>query len=260
MKIRAFAFSLMAALAFLSTAYAAPSSDGHRVAVSSRGDQSVDIWVEAPQVKDPKWVVVLYPGGLGGLGVRDSGPKSRDNFVIRSAHHWLDYGYGVVMVDTPSDHKDGVSYALRMTDAAFKDTQAVVQAARLQFPGAKVALVATSAGTLTVGNALVRDSGAADAFILTSSVMAHGSGGNPIIGDLNAKPGSPVLVVSNKDDRCPLTPAYSSKRWAEKNKADYIEVEADNSRGDQCGPFSPHGFLGIETQVLEDMHAWLLGH
>ena len=259
MKIRSVVFSLIALVAS-SAAYAAPSFEGRRVAVPTRGDQSVDIWVEAPKVKSPQWVVVLYPGGEGALGVQDSGPASRGNFVIRSAHHWLTYGYGVVMVDAPSDYKGGISFAFRMTDTAFRDTQAVVQAARQQFPGAKVALVGTSAGTLTVGNALARDSGVADAFILTSSVTAHGQNGNPIIGGLGTKPKSPVLVVSNKDDRCPLTPAYSSKNWAEKNQADYIEVQANNSRGQQCGPFSPHGFLGIEPEVLEDMHAWLASH
>ena len=259
MKICSVVFSLIAVIAS-SAAHAAPSFEGRRVTVPTRGDQSVDVWVEASKAKSPQWVVVLYSGGEGVLGVKDAGPTSRGNFVIRSAHHWLNYGYGVVMVDAPSDHQGGISFAFRMTDTAFKDIQAVVQAARQQFPGSKVAVIGTSAGTLTVGNALARDSGVADAFILTSSVTAHGQNGNPVIGDLETKSRSPVLVVSNKDDRCPLTPAYSSKKWAEKNKADYIEVEANNSRGQQCGPFSPHGFLGIEPQVLGDMHAWLANH
>ena len=78
MKFCGIVFSFIALIAS-SAAYAAPSFEGRRVAVPTRGDQSVDIWVETPKAKSPPWVVVLYPGGEGTLGVRDSGPASRDN-------------------------------------------------------------------------------------------------------------------------------------------------------------------------------------
>jgi hypothetical protein len=135
---------------------------------------------------------------------------------------------------------------------------------RERFPGAKIALVGTSAGTMSVGNALQRDPGLVDAFVLTSPVtVARGAGGSGAISDVDVD-GTKyrVLVVSNEHDACLVSPAYAGKRLAEHNHFDFISVDSTAGGGDRvadCGGHSPHGYLGIETDVLGQINRWLRG-
>jgi alpha-beta hydrolase superfamily lysophospholipase len=89
----------------------------------------------------------------------------------------------VVLADAPSDHAPGVDDLFRHGKESFADTQAIVAKVRERFPTSKIALVGTSAGTVSVGNALERDPNIADAFVLTSPVTVSRKGGGATISD-----------------------------------------------------------------------------
>jgi hypothetical protein len=152
----------------------------------------------------------------------------------------------VALVDTPSDHPNGVDDTFRLSKESFTDTQAVVAALRQRFLNSKLALVATSAGNMSMGNALDRDPTLADAFVLMSPVTVPRKGSSSLAFGSAKSAKYRVLIVSNVDDGCVSPPAFSGKRFAKQNEFEYVEVESSEGAGDrdsQCSAHSPHGLL-----------------
>ncbi len=255
-------YCAITALLIAVNVHANPLDRGDLVTFPTRDGITQSVFIESPS-PNPPWVIVLFGGTPGALHLDATGATTlKGNFLIRSAHHWIDWGDAVVLVDTPSDHPQGVDGLFRRSKESFADTQAVVATVRQRFSNAKIALVSTSAGTVSVGNALQRDPTVADAFVLTSPVtVSHRGGAN--IADLDVDGAKyRVLVVSNRDDACVSSPAYGGKRLAEHNHFDFVEVDSTQGGGDKsenCGGHAPHGFLGIEVEVLSDINSWLMG-
>jgi hypothetical protein len=252
----------LAALMVAVHAFANPLDHGDLVTFATREGVTQSTFIESPS-PNPAWVIVLFGGTQGALHLDATGATTlKGNFLIRSAHHWIDRGDAVVLVDTPSDHTQGVDDLFRRSKESFADTQAIVAMVRERFPTSKIALVGTSAGTLSVGNALERNPDIADAFVLTSPVTVARKGG-ATISDLDVDGATHrVLVVSNRSDQCLSSPSFAGKRLAGSNHYAYVEVDSTQGEGDasaRCGGRSPHGFLGIETEVIGDIHGWLHG-
>ena len=233
---------------------------GELVSLPSRDGVTQGIYIET-RTDNPPWVIVLFGGNEGALHLSADGPTTlKGNFLIRTAQYWVRQGDAAVLVDTPSDYANGIDDGFRLGKDSFSDTEAVVKALRQRFPLSKVALVGTSRGTVSVGNALERDPGVANAFVLTSpvSIAQRGKAG---VSGLDAD-GTKirVLVISNQHDACPAASFYGGKRLAERNHFEFIAVESTEGGGDKqadCGAHSPHGFLGIESQVLGAIQGWL---
>jgi hypothetical protein len=259
---------VVAACVAAAHACAAPLDHGDLVTFPTRDGVTQSLFIESPspsqsQSPNSPWVIVLFAGTEGALHLDATGATAlKGNFLIRSARYWTEQGDAVALVDTPSDHAQGVDGLFRLSKDSFKDTQVIVATLRQRFPGAKIALVSTSAGTLSAGNALQRDPSLADAFVLTSPVTGSRRGGGSIA-DLDVD-GTKyrVLVVSNEHDACVSSPPYGGKRLAERNHYDFVSVESTDGGGSReadCGGHSPHGFLGIERAVLGDIDGWLTG-
>jgi hypothetical protein len=106
-----------------------------------------------------------------------------------------------------------------------------------------------SRGTVSVGNALERDPGVANAFVLTSpvSIAQRGKAGVSGLGADGTK--CRVLVISNEHDACPAASFYGGKRLAERNHFEFAAVDSTEGGGNKqadCGAHSPYGFPGIE--------------
>lgn len=233
---------------------------GELVNLPSRDGVTQGIYIET-RTDNPPWVIVLFGGNEGALHLSADGPATlKGNFLIRTARYWVKQGDAAVLVDTPSDYANGIDDGFRLGKDSFSDTEAVVKALRQRFPMSKVALVGTSRGTVSVGNALMRDPGVANAFVLTSpvSIAQRGKAG---VSGLDAD-GTKVrvLVISNQHDACPVASFYGGKRLAERNHFEFVAVDSSDGGGDKqadCGGHSPHGFLGIELQVLGAINGWL---
>jgi pimeloyl-ACP methyl ester carboxylesterase len=254
------ALCAVAAIFLAVNAYAA---SGDLVTLPSRDGVTQSIYVQSPS-DNPPWVVVLFGGSEGALHLAADGATTlKGNFLIRTAGFWVNKGDAAVLVDTPSDNADGVDDSFRLGKDSFTDTATIVRALRQRFPSSKIALVGTSRGTVSVGNAIERDPGVADAFVLTSPVSIArrrnaGLSGMHVDGTKYR-----VLVVSNQHDACPASPLYGGKRLAERNHFDFIAVDSTEGGGSaqaDCGGHSPHGFLGIEDEALADINGWLTGH
>ena len=232
---------------------------GELISVSTRAGVTQSMYLST-STPTPAWVVLLFAGDDGALHLSANGPTTlRGNFLIRTASYWQQKGDAAVLIDTPSDHANGVDDDFRLSADALQDVDAAVGALRQRFPSSRIALVGTSRGTVSVGNALQRNPALADAYVMTSPVSIARNG-QPGLSGLSADgTRSHVLVVSNRSDGCAVALFSGAARIAQENHFALIAVESNNGGGRraECTGRSPHGFLGIEDEVLGDIDGWL---
>jgi predicted alpha/beta-fold hydrolase len=255
----------IAAAAMLSTALSLSTAASavraaELLAVPSRGGVTEKLYVDAAS-SNPPWVVVLFAGGDGAIGLRGSGAvRMSANFLVRTARYWPQQGDASALFDAPSDESTGMEDTFRLSDAAQQDVAAAVAELRKRYPSSKIALIGTSRGTITVGNVLKRSPALADAYVLTSPVTVAKDGQSGLSGMSWEGIHARVLVLSNEHDGCIVSPFDVAKRIADANRFDFIAVSSTNgaeNRRAQCGAESPHGYLGIDQQVLDTIRGWL---
>lgn len=243
--------------ACLACACAAAAAAGELLTLPSRPGVTQGLYLDA-SATPPSWVVLLFPGDDGNMGLNQTGPRRLSgNFLVKTAAYWASAGQASALFDTPSDHSDGMADQFRLSNAAVEDVAAAVTALRQRYPGAKVALLGTSRGTITVGNVLKRNPALADAYILSSPVTQARRQQDGLSG--MSWPGNKarVLVVSNEHDGCGVSPFGAARALADSNGFSFLPVSSENAKGNACGGNAPHGYLGIETQVLDAMRKWL---
>ncbi|WP_105132456.1 hypothetical protein [Burkholderia sp. BE12] len=209
-------------------------------------------------------VVILYSGSDGTTRLEQTGATNQHgNFIVRTAHFWVRHGYAAILTDAPSDMQgDGMNDYWRRSKDTLVDQRAIIAQVRQSFPNSKIVLVSTSRAAVTVGNVLEHAPELADGYVLISpeSVAIK----HPSISDLDVPEQyhNKVLIVSNKNDVCPVAHYAGGKRLALRNDVAFISEESNEGGGDRqsdCGGHSPHGFLGIESDTLKDINNWLVG-
>jgi len=255
--VRTGAGLLIASLAWVSQA-------GELVSVPTRPGVTQSIYIDGTAAApEPRWVVVLFAGDDGATDLKADGPaRNQGNFLVRTRAYWNQIAALPVVFDAPSDYASGMNDPFRLSDAHVQDVAAVVAILRQKYPAAKIALVGTSRGSISVGSILKRSPNLADAYVLTSPVTVAGRGGPGLSGLSWERAGSRALVVSNRHDGCMFSPLRSAQKMAEANGFDFIAVSSeagDTGMPGACRANSPHGYLGIENQVLDAINAWLNG-
>jgi hypothetical protein len=254
--------SALAALACFGIAtLALPASADDLLTVTSRPGVSQSVFIEGA-LAAPGWVVLLFAGDNGALHLSNGGPGSlTGNFLVRTAGNWSGFGETAVLYDAPTDHADGMDDLFRLGTDQIDDVNAVVQAIRQRYPKARIALIGTSRGTVTVGNVLKRSPALADAYVLTSPVTGASRGQPALSGMSWSDTSKPVLVVSNQGDSCRVSSFDGAKAMATANHFEFMSVSSSEigHMREVCGGRSPHGFLGIEVQVLTAINSWLVG-
>lgn len=97
--------------------------------------------------------------------------------------------------------------------------------------------------------------------VLTSSVTRQNASGETVF---DSEPGLiavPALIVANTGDTCRSTPPADAqviaRYLARAPRKDVIMVQSSELRSDPCQAMSPHGYLGIEAQVVQQVAAWM---
>ncbi|CAG4929689.1 unnamed protein product [Acidocella sp. C78] len=71
----------------------------------------------------------------------------------------------------------------------------------------------------------------------------------------------PVLIVANRDDRCPVAPPGQPPaiaRALDGASSVTVRMVAGGTAGDwPCGSLGPHGYLGIEGRVETVIAGWI---
>jgi hypothetical protein len=72
----------------------------------------------------------------------------------------------------------------------------------------------------------------------------------------------PVLIVHNRDDACQESPFAGAENAMRLVTAPHelVAVSGGASRSSACQAMSPHGYLGIEQQVIAPMLAFIMKH
>jgi pimeloyl-ACP methyl ester carboxylesterase len=243
--------------------------DGVVVHLASRPGVTLRYLANEPD-RAPIAAAILLVGGVGAPGFPDP-PRTawarEGNFLPRSRELFRQRGIYTAVVGAPSDHAGGLG-AFRLSAAHAEDIAAVAADLRRRASGAPVWLIGTSAGTLSAANAAVRlPPGAIDGVVLTATVTLRGRTDNPRAGlsvfdvDL-ARIRVPALLVHHRDDACIASP-FAAMETVRARLTGTTRVEllgftgGDSPRSGPCDPLAPHGFLGIEAQVVDAIAAWM---
>ncbi|MBS4074249.1 alpha/beta hydrolase [Ameyamaea chiangmaiensis] len=203
----------------------------------------------------------MLPGGAGDVGIRPDGTvRHGANFVVRTRALWAARGYAVVLADAPDDM---TLRGVRSTPAYADRVAALVRLARERF-GAPVFLLGTSQGSIAAMNGAAHAPPGTLAGVILSEPVSVLGGSHETVFDADPEGVRvPVLIVVNRDDRCPVAPpgAAAAIRAALSASPDVSVLSVSGGRdedGTPCGSLSPHGYAGIETPVVDGIGRWVL--
>ena len=195
----------------------------------------------------PLGSVILIPGGTTTQTIAaDGAPGNASNFVIRIRGDLADAGFAIAYVEDPSDLRPVI--------------------ARMRAIARPVFLLGTSNGTAVetrIASTLGADG--PDGVVLTSTVTRSSRQFpySAAAADVR-RIAVPVLFVHNRNDGCSVSPpsgiAPLMARFAPGADVTRIDVASDKILGDPCEPLSPHGYLGIESDVTAKIVAWMKAH
>jgi predicted alpha/beta-fold hydrolase len=197
--------------------------------------------------------VILFPGGTGVVA------SVRTNFLLRVAGQFSAQGINVAVADAPSDQANGIGTPFRQSSQHAADIAAIIALVKSRSP-APVWLVGTSRGSISAANGAARIGPPRVAgVVLTSSVWLGGMASIPLE-QINV----PVLVVHNRDDSCRESPfgdtAGAMARMQQARVKELLTVSGGSLRSAPCDALSPHGYYGIEDQVVPPIIAWIKAH
>ena len=212
-------------------------------------------------------VAVLFPGSGGLIHLRTENGRLRfnqGNFLVRSRAEFVKRGVVAAILDVPSDQQSGwgMSDEFRLGDAHFNDMSAVIEDLGKRFPGVPLFLVGTSRGTISAAALGARLGQRAAGAVLTSTMFRQ-TPRNSI------EPGQglsqfdfstikvPLLFVHHVSDQCVSTPYGDAARLSDKYPLITVFGGAPPRSG-PCDAFSQHGFLGKESETVEEIVNWML--
>jgi hypothetical protein len=184
---------------------------------------------------NPIGSLILLSGGDGVVGVKENDEvEFGGNQVVRTRMDYALKGFNVLVPDAGFKLSELIDYM-----RSFKK---------------RVTVVATSRGTIRAALG-IRDGAQPDKLILTSGILSNGSG-NPkenvikILSTPEKLP--PTLIIYHQNDHCETTnPAGVEEfvSWSE-GKARAEKLTGGQEVGIVCGGQSHHGFLGIDSAVV----------
>lgn len=221
----------------------------------------------------PKAAVLLFTGGEGVAKIPDNpgaGYAKNGNFLVRSRELFRGHDLFVGVIDVPSDHRDGYG-AFRATQDHAEDIAAVIANIRQRAPGVPVWLIGTSKGTISAADAAVRlpKGKGADGLVLTSTITRPGGrnsgpGGTQTVFDFDlASVTIPTLVVGHREDGCFVTPFADAEslrgKFTKAQRTGLLAFSGGSPRESaECEPQAPHGYFGIEREVVDAIADWIL--
>lgn len=227
--------------------------------VPTRPGVTVRVAVGVPPTGQAAGVLVMFPGSYGAGHFRESGGAVilGGNFLVRTAPQYLARGWAVAIVDVPSDHPTGMSDDFRASAAHAADVRKIVETLAAQSLGPAY-LVGTSAGTTSVAYlGTVFTDGSIKGIALTSSM-------GTVTGFPLARINVPVLIVHHQADACRFTPPGAAERLPRlltgSPKVTFVWVRGGTTpTSTACEAFAEHGFIGVESQVVDVIARWAAG-
>ena len=165
---------------------------------------------------------------------------------MRVRSSFVDAGYAIAYLDDPGDLRAIVARMRRIARPVF--------------------FVATSNGTAVAArDAADLGSDGPDGVVLTSTVTLTSrrfaySAASVDVRRIRV----PVLFVHNRNDGCSVSPpsgiAPLMARFPAGDDVTRVDFTSETTPNDPCGPLSPHGYLGIESDVTAAIVDWMKAH
>jgi hypothetical protein len=216
--------------------------------------------------------VILFAGGNGILNLSPAGAIGTDlalNFLIRSRQLFAREGLAVAAVDVASDRRGGLNGDIRLSQQHAQDIARVIASLRSRM-GVPVWLAGTSSGTISAAGVAARLGGAPagpNGVVLTStqSTLVTGLCGRTVYFAQLSAIRVPVLALSHSRDGCPCSPGSAeagAKLMAALGGAPAKEHRAFSGGSPPlstgpCLARTPHGFLGLEGEVVKAIARWI---
>jgi len=217
--------------------------------------------------KNLRAVALLFPGSGGLIDLRSENEKpkfNQGNFLVRSRAEFIKRGVVAGILDAPSDQQGGWGMGddFRLGPAHLTDISAVVEGLEKRCPGVPLFLVGTSRGTISAA-ALGASLGQRTAGAVLTATMFRQAPKN------SKEPGqglskfdfatikAPLLFAHHVSDQCESTPYGEAARLSDKYPLITVFGGAPPQSG-PCDAFSQHGFLGKESETVEQIVNWML--
>ena len=209
--------------------------------------------------------LVMLPGGSGNVGIAGNGSVAHDeNFVIRTRMLWAARGYAVLIPDAVA----GVNLRGARSSQAYGTLVARMVATAHRLARLPVVLLGTSQGTIAATNGAAIASHDPQlkslvALVLTETVSKAGFLSDETVFDAHpAAVHLPTLIVANEDDRCEVAPPDAAGQVAAAFLAapqiKVVRIHSGLGRDERsCGSRSPHGYYGIDGQVVDLVDKWI---
>lgn len=215
------------------------------------------------KAEHPKGTIVMFPGGAGDVGLEGDGDLRHDhNFVVRTRALWTSRGYSVVIPDTV----DRANLRGMRSSPRYAGLVADLVAFAQKNLGGPVFLLGTSQGSIAAMNGAAHAKrGSVSGVVLTESVSVMGGSGETVFSADPQDVRVPALVVANRDDRCDVAPPDAAPKIAAAMSASpdvrVLDVAGGTAKsGKACGSLTPHGYYGIEQDVVSRIVEWLDKH
>lgn len=217
--------------------------------------------------KNLQAVALLFPGSGGLIQLRTENGKPRfnqGNFLVRSRAEFVKRGVVAAIMDAPSDQQggSGMSDEFRVGAAHFTDISTVVEGLEKRFSKVPLFLVGTSRGTISAAALSAKLGQRTAGAILTSTMFRQAPRNSKEPGEGLSKFDFAtieprLLFVHHVSDQCQSTPYGEAARLSDK----YPLISVFGGPPPQSGPcdaFSQHGFLGKESETVEQIINWML--
>lgn len=211
----------------------------------------------------PRGTLIMLAGGTGDIDLKKDGTLGHaHNFVVRTRRLWTQKGYAVFIPDTI--HHTNLR-GMRSSPPYAHLIESLISLAHRQGAG-PVFLLGTSQGAIAaVNGAAHAPPGSLAGVILTESVSVMGGSGETVFSAAPNRIDVPVLIVANRADTCAVAPPQAAGKIAQAMTASrdvhvlMVSGGITQSAKD-CGSLTPHGYFGIEDQVVTEISKWLEAH
>lgn len=212
-------------------------------------------------------IAILFPGSGGTIQLRSEGGQPRfagGNFLVRSRTEFVKRGVVAAIVDAPSDQQAGwgMTDEFRLGADHAADISALVDDLRKRWPQAPIFLIGTSRGTISAAALGARFGSGIAGVVLTSSlfraVPARSKEPGPGLSKFDfVSIKVPLLFAHHVSDQCQFTPYGDAARLSESYPL--ITVWGGSPpESSPCEARSQHGFLGRESETVEQIVNWML--
>jgi hypothetical protein len=231
-----------------------------------------------PTGQTPTEAVMLFAGSNGYLNIGydgSIGTSLAGNFLVRSRELFASKGLAVAVVDAPNGQPlDG---NIRMSAEYATTISAVISDFRSKTNARRVWLIGTSTGSLSAASVAARlpqqvrfpfpptaDPSRPNGIVLpsTQSQRVTNLCGKIVQDATLSAINVPAYLVAHHDDTCPCSPPSGAAVVLAALTGSPLKAKVEFTGGlrpqsGECDGYSPHGFYGIEDQVVTNIATWI---